>query len=336
MRFHWWITEHRGWGLDREKRKPEREKGDPGREGGGGEGKACGQAGGRKRAGKCFRVRSVVADGKLVLLYYPARPNSIADPLKKIDWGGEEGVCCATARFGKTLEFSLITPTPKGERLNFNFSRVKEPAQNGRLLTSDFRGAHKARHLQIKYPPKSPFSQPPASRSSGGREEESASKDDGFSRLKSEAELRFGILRTAKIPRAEWNPKLTLLINWTVQSAGSRARPLAEAEQVCVWSAPGAIFEGNSAKDDEIFKQAVADLSLNDDILQSEKITYTIKLIEANNPFHAVQEGNEIYLESSVKAQYITRNLSSGTGDHLTSMQHLENLAECTLERVRI
>lgn len=54
---------------------------------------------------------------------------------------------------------------------------------------------------------------------------------------------------------------------------------------------PGAIFEGNAAKDDEIFKQAVADLSLNDDILQSEKITYTIKLIEANNPFHAVQEG---------------------------------------------
>ncbi|KAJ7324324.1 hypothetical protein JRQ81_017344 [Phrynocephalus forsythii] len=46
----------------------------------------------------------------------------------------------------------------------------------------------------------------------------------------------------------------------------------------------------NAAKDDEIFKQAVADLSLNDDILQSEKITYTIKLIEANNPFHAVQE----------------------------------------------
>ncbi|ETE65241.1 Glutamate receptor delta-1 subunit, partial [Ophiophagus hannah] len=55
----------------------------------------------------------------------------------------------------------------------------------------------------------------------------------------------------------------------------------------------GAIFEGNAAKDDEIFKQAVADLSLNDDILQSEKITYTIKLIEANNPFHAVQEEGE-------------------------------------------
>uniref|UniRef100_A0A8C3FQY5 Uncharacterized protein n=1 Tax=Chrysemys picta bellii TaxID=8478 RepID=A0A8C3FQY5_CHRPI len=53
----------------------------------------------------------------------------------------------------------------------------------------------------------------------------------------------------------------------------------------------GAIFEGNAAKDDEVFKQAVSDLNLNDDILQSEKITYSIKLIEANNPFHAVQEG---------------------------------------------
>uniref|UniRef100_A0A8B9EFY7 GRID1 protein n=1 Tax=Anser cygnoides TaxID=8845 RepID=A0A8B9EFY7_ANSCY len=54
---------------------------------------------------------------------------------------------------------------------------------------------------------------------------------------------------------------------------------------------PRAIFEGNAAKDDEVFKQAVSDLNLNDDILQSEKITYSIKLIEANNPFHAVQEG---------------------------------------------
>ncbi|KAG8135134.1 hypothetical protein E2320_008181 [Naja naja] len=61
----------------------------------------------------------------------------------------------------------------------------------------------------------------------------------------------------------------------------------------------GAIFEGNAAKDDEIFKQAVADLSLNDDILQSEKITYTIKLIEANNPFHAVQEGKRCCAKSA-------------------------------------
>uniref|UniRef100_A0A8B9CZ66 Uncharacterized protein n=1 Tax=Anser brachyrhynchus TaxID=132585 RepID=A0A8B9CZ66_9AVES len=56
------------------------------------------------------------------------------------------------------------------------------------------------------------------------------------------------------------------------------------------WKILRAIFEGNAAKDDEVFKQAVSDLNLNDDILQSEKITYSIKLIEANNPFHAVQE----------------------------------------------
>ncbi|KAJ1066609.1 hypothetical protein K5549_020870, partial [Capra hircus] len=56
-------------------------------------------------------------------------------------------------------------------------------------------------------------------------------------------------------------------------------------------SPPGAIFEENAAKDDRVFQLAVSDLSLNDDILQSEKITYSIKVIEANNPFQAVQEG---------------------------------------------
>lgn len=40
-----------------------------------------------------------------------------------------------------------------------------------------------------------------------------------------------------------------------------------------------------------MFQLAVSDLSLNDDILQSEKITYSIKYIEPNNPFQAVQEG---------------------------------------------
>lgn len=53
----------------------------------------------------------------------------------------------------------------------------------------------------------------------------------------------------------------------------------------------GAIFEENAARDDEIFQLAISDLSLNDDILQSEKITHSVKLIEPNNPFQAVQEG---------------------------------------------
>uniref|UniRef100_A0AAV2LEJ2 Glutamate receptor ionotropic, delta-1 n=1 Tax=Knipowitschia caucasica TaxID=637954 RepID=A0AAV2LEJ2_KNICA len=52
----------------------------------------------------------------------------------------------------------------------------------------------------------------------------------------------------------------------------------------------GAIFEDNAVRDDEVFQLAVSDLSLSDDILHSEKITHSIKLIEANNPFQAVQE----------------------------------------------
>lgn len=46
-------------------------------------------------------------------------------------------------------------------------------------------------------------------------------------------------------------------------------------------------------RDDEVFQLAVSDLSLSDDILQSEKITHSIKLIEPNNPFQAVQEGKD-------------------------------------------
>ncbi|RVE60034.1 hypothetical protein OJAV_G00194980 [Oryzias javanicus] len=57
----------------------------------------------------------------------------------------------------------------------------------------------------------------------------------------------------------------------------------------------GAIFEENAARDDEVFQLAVSDLSLSDDILQSEKITHSIKLIEPNNPFQAVQEGQSAF-----------------------------------------
>lgn len=58
-----------------------------------------------------------------------------------------------------------------------------------------------------------------------------------------------------------------------------------------LFNSTGAIFEENSGRDEEIFQLAISDLSLNDDILQSEKITHSVKLIEPNNPFQAVQEG---------------------------------------------
>lgn len=53
-------------------------------------------------------------------------------------------------------------------------------------------------------------------------------------------------------------------------------------------------------RDDEIFQLAVSDLSLNDDLLQSEKITHSVKLIEPNNPFQAVQEGKMVLGFSSL------------------------------------
>lgn len=66
---------------------------------------------------------------------------------------------------------------------------------------------------------------------------------------------------------------------------------LAATERVAACCLTGAIFEENAVRDDEIFQLAISDLSLNDDILQSEKITHSVKLIEPNNPFQAVQEG---------------------------------------------
>ncbi|XP_060097061.1 glutamate receptor ionotropic, delta-1 isoform X2 [Heteronotia binoei] len=88
----------------------------------------------------------------------------------------------------------------------------------------------------------------------------------------------------------------------------------------------GAIFEGNSAKDDEIFKQAVADLSLNDDILQSEKITYTIKLIEANNPFHAVQEACDLMTLGILALVTSTGCASANALQSLTDAMHIPHL----------
>ncbi|KAA0711174.1 Glutamate receptor ionotropic, delta-1 [Triplophysa tibetana] len=70
-----------------------------------------------------------------------------------------------------------------------------------------------------------------------------------------------------------------------------------------------AIFEKNAIRDDEVFQLAISDLSLNDDILQSERITHSIKLIEPNNPFQAVQEEEERKL--AVKATFDSSDVIS-------------------------
>ncbi|MFT7807301.1 glutamate receptor ionotropic, delta-1-like [Arapaima gigas] len=75
----------------------------------------------------------------------------------------------------------------------------------------------------------------------------------------------------------------------------------------------GAIFEENAVRDDEVFQLAISDLSLNDDILQSEKITHSIKLIEPNNPFQAVQEGKMIAV-SNDHYKFVTNSRANPFG----------------------
>uniref|UniRef100_A0A5F8HB28 Glutamate ionotropic receptor delta type subunit 2 n=1 Tax=Monodelphis domestica TaxID=13616 RepID=A0A5F8HB28_MONDO len=55
----------------------------------------------------------------------------------------------------------------------------------------------------------------------------------------------------------------------------------------------GAIFDESAKKDDEVFRMAVADLNQNEEILQTEKITFSVTFVDGNNPFQAVQEGFE-------------------------------------------
>uniref|UniRef100_A0A4W2EZZ0 Glutamate ionotropic receptor delta type subunit 2 n=1 Tax=Bos indicus x Bos taurus TaxID=30522 RepID=A0A4W2EZZ0_BOBOX len=54
----------------------------------------------------------------------------------------------------------------------------------------------------------------------------------------------------------------------------------------------GAIFDESAKKDDEVFRTAVGDLNQNEEILQTEKITFSVTFVDGNNPFQAVQEAN--------------------------------------------
>lgn len=56
----------------------------------------------------------------------------------------------------------------------------------------------------------------------------------------------------------------------------------------------GAIFDESAKKDDEVFRTAVGDLNQNEEILQTEKITFSVTFVDGNNPFQAVQEGKAL------------------------------------------
>ncbi|XP_061087023.1 glutamate receptor ionotropic, delta-1 isoform X2 [Conger conger] len=88
----------------------------------------------------------------------------------------------------------------------------------------------------------------------------------------------------------------------------------------------GAIFEENAVRDEEIFQLAVSDLSLNDDILQSEKITHSIKHIEPNNPFQAVQEACELMTQGILALVTSTGCASASALQSLTDAMHIPHL----------
>lgn len=62
----------------------------------------------------------------------------------------------------------------------------------------------------------------------------------------------------------------------------------------------GAIFDESARKDDEVFRMAVADLNLNNEILETEKITISVEFVDGNNPFQAVQEGRTTYYHAYI------------------------------------
>ncbi|XP_016061708.1 PREDICTED: glutamate receptor ionotropic, delta-2-like [Miniopterus natalensis] len=61
----------------------------------------------------------------------------------------------------------------------------------------------------------------------------------------------------------------------------------------------GAIFDESAKKDEEVFRTAVGDLNQNEEILQTEKITFSVTFVDGNNPFQAVQEGMKALIERS-------------------------------------
>ncbi|KAM6956861.1 LOW QUALITY PROTEIN: glutamate receptor ionotropic, delta-1-like [Aplochiton taeniatus] len=88
----------------------------------------------------------------------------------------------------------------------------------------------------------------------------------------------------------------------------------------------GAIFEDNAGRDEEIFQLAISDLSLNDDILQSEKITHSVKRIEANNPFQAVQEACELMNQGILALVTSTGCAAASALQSLTDAMHIPHL----------
>ncbi|XP_062241060.1 glutamate receptor ionotropic, delta-2 [Platichthys flesus] len=88
----------------------------------------------------------------------------------------------------------------------------------------------------------------------------------------------------------------------------------------------GAIFDESARKDDEVFRLAVADLNLNNEILQTEKITVSVEFVDGNNPFQAVQEACELMNRGILALVSSIGCMSAGSLQSLADAMHIPHL----------
>ncbi|XP_062398953.1 LOW QUALITY PROTEIN: glutamate receptor ionotropic, delta-2 [Sardina pilchardus] len=88
----------------------------------------------------------------------------------------------------------------------------------------------------------------------------------------------------------------------------------------------GAIFDESAKKDDEVFRLAVADLNLNNEILETEKITVSVEFVDGNNPFQAVQEACELMNRGILALVSSIGCMSAGSLQSLADAMHIPHL----------
>ncbi|XP_026855587.2 glutamate receptor ionotropic, delta-2 [Electrophorus electricus] len=88
----------------------------------------------------------------------------------------------------------------------------------------------------------------------------------------------------------------------------------------------GAIFDESAKKDDEVFRMAVADLNLNNEILETEKITISVEFVDGNNPFQAVQEACELMNRGILALVSSIGCMSASSLQSLADAMHIPHL----------
>ncbi|XP_072898558.1 glutamate receptor ionotropic, delta-2 isoform X1 [Hemitrygon akajei] len=116
----------------------------------------------------------------------------------------------------------------------------------------------------------------------------------------------------------EVNPAIFLVSIWCFQST-----VLVTADSIIHI---GAIFDESAKKDDEAFRLAVTDLNTNEDILQTEKITFSVTFVDSNNPFQVVQEACDLMNQGILALVSSVGCMSAGSLQSLSDAMHIPHL----------